>query len=152
METLVKNPETGRWIKKGGTVYNNLKEKGVKISQKQTKQRRSFVPKDIQQKNVPIEINRQFSIDKSSTKWQEKKPTLKNQRKVVKDKCGESCFLIPESLKFPICNKVSNKQECSYNCRGIKAAAARAGEWKYNNVLKKAKATATNLDCYKTKK
>lgn len=152
MDTLVRNPETGRWIKKDGTVYKNLKERGVKISQRQTRQRPSFVPNDVQQKNVPVQMNTNFAIDKSSTKWQQKKPTLKNQRRSVKEKCGDSCFLIPESLKFPICNKVSNNQECSYNCKGVKAAAARAGQWKYKNVLTKAKATATKLDCYKNKK
>jgi len=152
METLVRNPETGRWIKKNGTVYNKLKKKGVEIPLRPSKQRRIFVPQDIQQQNKPLSLQKQFSIDKTQTKWQQKKPHSKKQRKELLEKCKDSCFLIPEKIKFPICNKISStNKKCSYNCKGVKAAAARAGEWKYKNVLSKAKATATQLDCYKKK-
>ena len=104
------------------------------------------------QKNKPLSLQKQFSVDKTQTKWQQKKPHSKKQRKELLEKCKNTCFLIPEKLKFPICNKVSSSEKnCSYNCKGVKAAAARAGEWKYHNVLSKAKATATQLDCYNKK-
>lgn len=153
METLVVNPETGRWIKKDGTVYTKLKKKGVSIPLEPSKQRRIFVPQDIEKENKPIGLQKKYTVDKSQTKWEQKKPHSTKQRKKLLEKCKDSCFLMPEKMKFPICNKVSSTdKKCSYNCKGIKAAAARAGEWKYKNVLDKAKSTATQLDCYKKKK
>ena len=43
METLVRNPETGRWIKKEGTLYQTLIKKGIKVLSKPSRQRRAFV-------------------------------------------------------------------------------------------------------------
>ncbi len=153
METLVRNPETGRWIKKEGTVYKALVKKGVKVPSKPSRQRRAFIPEDLEQRDVHPSLQQTYKVDKSDVSWLEKKPHTPKQRKELMEKCKESCFLLPEKKKFPICNKiVPRTKKCSYNCKGIKAAASRAGEWKYNNVLEKAKATATKLDCYVKKK
>lgn len=43
------------------------------------------------------------------------------------------CLLIPDEMKFPICDK-----NCEINCAGVHAAFVRAREWKYEDVAKKA--------------
>jgi len=159
METLVKNPKTGRWIKKDGTLYKKLKKEGVKIPSQPSRERRKFIPEDLQKSHV--KVDKKFSVDREDKPWALKKPHSMKKRKELLEKCTKSCFLLPEKLKFPICNKVSEEKnqstkkkessECVYNCRGIKAAASRAGQWKYKNVLEKAKKLATKLDCYKKK-
>ena len=68
---------------------------------------------------------------KSIKKW--KNPS-RNQRKAMMDRCGASCFLHPDELKFPVCNP-----DCSYNQAGLEAAYIRAKQWGYTAVAKKAK-------------
>ena len=153
MDTLVKNPQTGRWIKKDGSVYKRLLQNGIKVPLHPSKQRKAFVAKDIPKAdNTSLDLQKSFAVDKSETRWEQKKPHSPSDRRKVMEKCKESCFLIPDRMKFPICNKISKTdKKCSYNCRGLKGAASRAGEWKYKNVLDKAIAIATELHCYKKK-
>lgn len=90
-----------------------------------------------------------YPVDRSDTPWSSKAPHTKPERRRILKECGESCFLMPANLAFPICNK---RLPCTYNCRGIKAASARAGEYKYSRVLTESKALSAQLNCYKTKK
>ncbi len=151
METVVKNPKSGRLIKVGGTLYKNLVQEGVKFDSKRFKKKK-FVPvldKKVKKKNS---VNPSFGVDRSDVKWAEKKPHSKKERKLLHERCGDDAFLLPNALKFPICNKITKKDDsCTYNCRGLKGASSRAGEWKYKNVLKKSKAMTKQLGCYKTK-
>ena len=68
--------------------------------------------------------------------WSKISPKRGNQRQELYAKCGDSCFLLPNELKFPIC---SNKNDCRINCSGLNAANTRAGQYKYSDVQKKAK-------------
>jgi hypothetical protein len=54
--------------------------------------------------------------------WRLYKPHSADERRKVVLKCGKKCFLIPESLKYPICPK----DNCNIDCRGLTAAAKRA--------------------------
>jgi hypothetical protein len=146
----VLNPETKRWIKKGGKVYLDLLKRGIlggPIPQ-QKKMVAAYVPPVQQSYKVPEQFV-DYPIDKSQQAWGAKKPSSVGQRKSLLENCGESCFLIPAQTKFPICNKTL---PCTYNCRGIKGAASRAGQWKYTSVLAKAKELSAKYGCYKTKK
>jgi len=87
-------------------------------------------------------------VDHSDVKWGLKKPQKVGERAFIKEECGESCFLMPEFNKFPICNKTL---PCTYNCRGLKGASARAGEWKYKDVLQRSKKLTEEFGCYKKK-
>jgi hypothetical protein len=58
----------------------------------------------------------------------------KTTRKEEALKCPKSCFLIPESLKFPVCDPSS----CRLSCAGLHAAYVRAREWKYDEVAARA--------------
>ena len=142
------NPETNRWIKKDGKIYLDLVKRGIigKEMPLQKRMGKSFVPA------VDYQVTSQFSdypVDKSQQAWGTKKPTSVGQRNTLLENCGDSCFLIPQQKKFPICNKTL---PCTYNCRGIKGASSRAGEWKYNAVLSKSKELSTKFGCYKNKK
>lgn len=66
----------------------------------------------------------------SVVSWSKIAPKTKTQRKTVASKCGKKkCFLLPEKLKFPICNK-----ECQVSCQGLRAAKTRAAQWGYQSV------------------
>jgi hypothetical protein len=144
MDQKVLNPVTNRWIKKNGALYKELVAKGVRFDTKNTRYRPAFVAPHVQ---VPNNFDT-LPVDKSRTAWGLKKPDKIGQRRKVLKDCGKTCFLAPAQLKFPVCNK--DTPPCEYNCRGIKAVTARAGEWKYKDVLSTARALAQRSGCYKT--
>ena len=60
-------------------------------------------------------------ITRDEWKWEEKKPKTPSERRELLKKCGRDCFLDPERLAFPICNK-----RCCVDCDGLRAAYVRA--------------------------
>jgi hypothetical protein len=149
MDTKIKNPITGRWIKVGGAKYEELVKNGTirggGKNQSKKMVKKFTPPKDY---SVPQKFTK-YPVDKSDVKWGEKKPSRVGERRKLMKECGESCFLIPSKLAFPICNKT---KPCTYNCRGIKAASSRAGQWKYQKVLEASKKLSEEKGCYKTTK
>ena len=143
MDQKVLNPLTNRWIKKEGALYNELLAKGVRFDNKETRHRPTFVAPEV----VVPKTFQKLPVDKSQTAWGLKKPDKVGQKRRVMKDCGRTCFLAPDELKFPVCNK--DTPPCEYNCRGIKAAAARAGQWKYSEVLASARTLGKSLGCYK---
>lgn len=145
----VKNPETGRSIKKGGKIYKDLEKKKEITGKEKTIRRRKFKP--ILDKDTPekISVNKSFHVDRDGD-WEKKKPKTIKERKTLHEKCGDDAFLLPKHLKFPICNKVKRKNhKCTYNCSGLKGASSRAGEWGYKKVLHNSKDLTSKLGCYK---
>lgn len=65
--------------------------------------------------------------------WKKNAPGT-HERTVMLKKCGKKCFLGPKK-SFPICTKCT----CRVNPRGVRAALARASEWKYTTIAKKAR-------------
>ena len=150
----IKNPKTGKLIKKHGIIHNKLMEEGIDLSKEKSVRKRKFKANEKEDKEhlKNLTINKSFKVDKTDISWKEKKPHSKKERKDLMEKCGKDCFLIPSRKKFPICNKITDKNsECSYNCKGLKAASSRAGEWGYKKVLKTSKRLTKELDCYKGK-
>lgn len=95
-----------------------------------------------------IKVNPKFKVDREGG-WKEKKPHTKSERKKLLDICGKDAFLLPQHLKFPICNKITEKNhKCTYNCMGLKGCSSRAGEWGYHNVLNNSKKVTSELGCY----
>lgn len=76
--------------------------------------------------------------------WSTKSPRRGVERQQLKKKCGDKCFLLPEQLKFPICN-----DDCTYNCSGIVAAKVRAAQHKYDDVYRMADILIKELKCTK---
>jgi hypothetical protein len=140
MVLKVINPETNRYITVNGSKYCSLEKKGVFISLDNCKTVQQSLTKKPFKKT-----------DKSQQSWDNKVPKTTAERELLLEKCGESCFLEPVEKKYPICNKIINdNSKCEYNCKGIKAASSRAGEWKNESVLEKSKQLSKKLECYKT--
>jgi hypothetical protein len=140
-ETFIRNPETGRLIKLGGKTFMKLKREN-KIQKYKKIQKVKFEPVD--DKLVkPAKLRKNIKVDKSDQLWKDKKPKTKKERQEILKKYGESCFLIPEKLKFPICNS----KDGAYNCKGLKAASSMARIWGYKNVLKKSQKIQSELNC-----
>ena len=67
--------------------------------------------------------------------WSAEAPQKGLQRHQLKEKCGNKCFLIPDSEGFPICPKCyEGKCTCEIDCRGLTAAKMRAHQFKYENL------------------
>ncbi len=77
--------------------------------------------------------------------WRHQRPKSINQRRALLQKCGERCFLMPETLKFPICSE----KKCKVSCKGVVSAKVRAGQWKYDDVYEKASQLIEQLKCTK---
>ena len=65
-----------------------------------------------------------------------------SDRKLIKQKCGNKCFLLPTNLKFPVCNT-----NCKYNCNGLLAAKIRGYQWNYPDVVEKSKKLMKKNKC-----
>ena len=152
MVSKIKNHKTEHSIKKEGKSNKDVEEKKEISGKEKTTRRRKF--KAVLDKDTPkkVKVNKNFKVDRNGG-WENKKPNTKTQRKVLHEKCGDDAFLLPEHLKFPICNKILRKNnKCTYNCNGLKGASSRAGEWGYKRVLKNSKELTKELGCYKNKK
>lgn len=138
------NPKTDRWVRQGGSVFNDLVRKGILNPQTaKFKMVKAYEP-PVDDSYVVTETFADYPVDHSNISWGQKKPDNMAQRRHVFSQCGDSCFLIPNDLKFPICNKIL---PCTYNCRGLRAAKSRAGEWKYKKVLQRARDLSERFDC-----
>ena len=74
--------------------------------------------------------------------WIGRSPTRGKERHQLKAECGDKCFLLPESEKFPICASpriTGGHSQCKLDCGGAQAAYIRAQQWKYPEVAEKAK-------------
>lgn len=140
----VRNPGTGRLVTVGSSLHTKLVKEGV-LSQQASVEKKALKYAPLKTYKVPSKFPK-FPVDRSDEKWGTKKPQSVDQRRFIKEKCGDPCFLLPEFNKFPICNKTL---PCTYNCRGIKGASARAGEWKYSRVLEISKKLSADKGCLK---
>lgn len=148
MVRVIRNPKTGRMIHVDGAVYIRLQKEGVVFDARTVEERQDYIPPADDSYKVTKRFSKKFAVDHSATPWGEVKPSKPSDRRKVLAECGASCFLVPETLKFPICNK-DVSEGCTYNCRGIKAASSRAGQWKYKKVLDRSKQLSTRFSCYK---
>lgn len=141
----VRNPETGRLIKINGGVYTSLRERGI-LSKRPVVEKKTPEYSPLASYRVPSSFQK-YPVDRTDVPWGVKEPHTPQQRRFIKQKCGDSCFLLPDYNKFPICNK---DLPCTYNCRGIKGGASpRAGEWGYTRVLERSKQLSRDFKCYK---
>ena len=69
--------------------------------------------------------------------WSGAKPNTTSERRLMMQKCGAKCFLLPSQLKFPIC-PMRPHISCKPSQQGLLAAKIRAKQHKYSNVYKKA--------------
>lgn len=130
-KTKILNPKTDRWVFVGGPVYKKLQAEGYDLTRAKKKTAPVFEPP---RDYTTTHQFQDYPVDRGTTLWRYKKPDRVGERRDVLAKCGKSCFMIPERLGFPICNK--NPPPCEYNRKGINAAYVRARQWKYQEVAK----------------
>jgi len=73
--------------------------------------------------------------------WDARAPTRGKERHQLHRECGDKCFLLPESEKFPICaspRMTGGKSKCEIDCSGVLAAKIRAKQHGYDQISKKA--------------
>lgn len=91
------------------------------------------------------QIKKQRDARGSRTRgWAASAPKPGKPRQVLKRACGDSAFLMPKELKFPIVAKCGSGQEetkcnCKVDCRGVLAALIRARQYGYTNVANAAR-------------
>ena len=67
--------------------------------------------------------------------WSADAPKRGYDRHLLKQRCGDKCFLQPETEGFPICPRcVDNQCNCEIDCRGLTAARIRARQYKYDEL------------------
>ena len=66
--------------------------------------------------------------------WHNVAPKTKKARRKMLKKCGKKCFLKPSTLAYPICPKST----CSPSQKGLRAAYARARQFKHQSIARKA--------------
>ena len=100
---------------KQGTRESMLKEicaaNGFSIPQKKQKTQKPA-------KAVPPSVVSGLVKDKTEA-WMTRKPISSIDRKSLHDTCGDSCFLEPTGLKYPVCSK---QNTCKIDCDGLRAA------------------------------
>jgi hypothetical protein len=75
--------------------------------------------------------------------WHAASPQKGRQRQHLYDKCGRNCFLRPNDLGYPICQKNS----CKVDCRGTRAAYAYARKYKSPHIANAARRIAKQVGC-----
>jgi len=169
--TKIRSPKTGKLIKVNGTTYKNLEKDGyslsktprvritkmVKVSPKlrdASKSKSSFKTANTRKptKRTSKRAKKNEPRNSPTRGWATLSPQKGRDRHLLKRKCGDKCFLVPETEAFPICSKCSTKSgkvscTCKTDCRAIIAAKVRASEWKYENVKKAAEKISRNLKC-----
>lgn len=157
----VRNPLTGQWIKVGGATYQRVMQ-NAKLAAQIRSEHPTLRPAF--RRRLPIDQPLvagagQLSGDalhldaRSGAGWKEEAPYGKPARRRVRDACGDGCFLRPDHLAFPICNKCDGgKCDCRPNCRGLHAAVSRAHEWKYMTVARAAQEIAKDKGCWWAKR
>ena len=74
--------------------------------------------------------------------WKERKP-IGYQREEMLKKHGPECFLRPETLSYPVCNRKTGK----YDCDGLRAAYVRARQQHDHEIEERAIKIAKKLKC-----
>lgn len=74
----------------------------------------------------------------SATKgWKEDAPKKGYERHMLKKKCGDECFMLPQEEKFPICPKLGIGKDCQIDSRALTAAKIRAKQHGYDQVYER---------------
>ena len=86
-------------------------------------------------RDLKTQISRRKEGRGSRTRgWKAAAPQKGRERQALMEKCGEGCFLQPDTKGFPICAALREGQGCSIDCRGVTSALVRANQWGYSDV------------------
>ena len=83
--------------------------------------------------------------------WKAAAPQRGEERHELMQRCGEGCFLQPDTEGFPICPSLREGKGCGIDCRGVTSALVRARQWGYENVAEEAEAIRKEKGCPRPK-
>jgi len=125
--------------KKNATVGGKTKAVHQKAPPANIKKEAKTIPKT---RKALIEHASEFEESGKGSRtrgWSVSAPQRGKERNELRKKCGNSCFLIPEKQKFPICKSLrTSGGKCEVDCRGLAAAKIRARQYGYTKVAKDA--------------
>ena len=115
---------------KQGTREAMLKEiciaNGISVPQKKQKPAKTQQPAKTKKVTTPQQAAKPVPpsfarglVKQKTEEWLARKPISSIDRKSLLDTCGESCFLEPKGLKYPVCSK---ENTCKIDCDGLRAA------------------------------
>lgn len=90
----------------------------------------------------PSPPNVSLSTQYTSMVWAAVSPKTKAERAALLHTCGPKCFLMPGTLKYPVCaalSKVPKTTRCEYHAAGARAALARAAEFHHPALVSRAR-------------
>lgn len=77
--------------------------------------------------------------------WRKLAPKIPSERRALLARCGTKAFLDPRKLKFPI---MAKKGPCVADCEGLRAAYARAKQYRHPTAAAKAKRLGKRAKCH----
>ena len=150
--SLVKNPATGRYIRKGGKTYLALKAQGVRFGRSTSKKRKTSTSPKKRKTSTSPKKRKTSTSEKRKTSTSPKKAKTQTKyihpashskkEQTIMGHCGPQCFLIPSSMKYPVC-----KPDCSVDCRRLKKGARRLKKAGYKNIGERMKAVGMAGKC-----
>ena len=150
--SLVKNPATGRYIRKGGKTYLALKAQGVRFGRSTSKKRKTSTSPKKRKTSTSPKKRKTSTSEKRKTSTSPKKAKTQTKyrhpashskkEQTIMGHCGPQCFLIPSSMKYPVC-----KPDCSVDCRRLKKGARRLKKAGYKNIGERMKAVGMVGKC-----
>jgi len=135
----IKNPKTGRKIIVGGPTFNKLIEDS------------DYSSEDLPMVDLPSKKSKRKVVPRKKGNpmkgWAKDAPKRGKERESLKRKCGNKCFLKPETNGFPVCPAERVGKNCKIDCRGVIAANIRAKQWKHKDVERISKKLAEEYKC-----
>lgn len=116
-----------------------------KISKSLPKTRKS------KERKLKAEIKKSTSKKSKTRGWAAGSPQKGKERKALFKHCGPKCFLLPDNLKYPVCESLRVNRNCKFSCQGILAAKIRASQFHDPSIVLVAK-TLENKLCKKSPK
>jgi hypothetical protein len=145
MESYIVSPKTGKDIIVGGPTYQKLLKSNYAPAIKKAKmfeknrshqRQRGKTTKSSEVKLSKSNVVRHKGSGSATKGWKDDAPKRGVERSALKTKCGDTCFLKPETNGFPICAALRTGKGCKVDCRAVISAQVRAGIWDYKDVHK----------------
>ncbi|MHB1952383.1 MAG: hypothetical protein ACYCOU_01425 [Sulfobacillus sp.] len=122
----ITSPETGRPVKIGSRTYKQLE---VRYDNLDKLPRLIPVYRMSQKVAIPDQNEIWKKMGTNWSPWPESAPLTPRQRRLLRRDCGDGCFLLPESLGFPVCGHCDGRScACKINCRALEDLQTRAAE------------------------
>lgn len=90
-------------------------------------------------RKLKTEIKKSNKRGSPTRGWSSASPQKGKERQELFNRCGSKCFLLPQSLGYPVCDSLRLNKTCKFNCSGILAAKIRANQFHKRSVAKSAK-------------